>query len=107
VVTIVIKDHAPNCLSNDDGQIIKDLVLPLIQAGQQVEVSFLGVYSATTSFINSAFVELLDYFDFARIKAFLKITNSNTHINGLIKRRFESTLAFRATSARATVEPIS
>ena len=106
MVTIVIKDHAPNCLSNNDGQIIQDLILPLMQAGQQVEVSFRGVYSATTSFINSAFVELLDYFDFARIKEFLKITDSNTHINGLIKRRFESTLALRATPDYATAGSI-
>jgi len=98
-VTVIVKDHAPNCLSNDDGQIIQNLVLPFLKDRQQVEVSFQGIHSATTSFINSAFVELLDFFDFDIIKTFLKITNSNNHINGLIKRRFKSTLALRAMSA--------
>jgi hypothetical protein len=99
VVTIVVKDHAPNCLSNDDGQRIQDLVLPFLKDRQPVEVSFRGIHSTTTSFINSAFVELLDYFDFDSIKALLKITHSNNHINGLIKHRFDSTLALRTAQA--------
>lgn len=90
MVTFSVIDHAPRCLNNDDGQIVFDLIYPYIKEAKPVEVSFEGIYSVTSSFINSAFVALLDSFEFERIKVTLKVTNSNIHINRLIKQRFTS-----------------
>jgi len=85
-----IKDHVEHCFSNEDGQIIYDLIAPLILKREQVTVSFLGIPSTTTSFINSAFISLLDYIDYESVKVSLKVVDSNTHINRLIKDRFKS-----------------
>lgn len=93
MVTFSVIDHAPRCLNNDDGQIVFNLLYPYIKDAESVEVSFEGVYSVTSSFINSAFIALLDIFDFEQIKQLLKVTNSNAHINRLIKQRFSSAQA--------------
>lgn len=99
MVTITIKDHVPHCFNNNDGQIVLNLIMPHLQQAEPVEVSFEGVYSATSSFVNSAFIDLLEHFDFEQIKRLLSITHSNAHINGLIKQRFASTQAARKYDA--------
>ena len=90
MVTIHIQDHVEYCFSNEDGQKIYDLIAPHILKKEPVTVSFQGIPSTTTSFINSAFVSLLDHIDFESIKSTLKVVDSNTHINRLIKDRFNS-----------------
>lgn len=51
-------------------------------------VSFKGVTSLNSSFVNSAFIELLNDFDFSYIRQNLKFTNSTAQINSIIKNRF-------------------
>ena len=90
MVTITVKHLTPRCLNNDDGNLIFKQILPHLKKMQPVEVSFEGVYSTTSSFINSAFIELLDHFCFNEIRSMLKITHSNAFINQMIKQRFNS-----------------
>lgn len=52
-----------------------------------VTLSFDGISVATSSFVNAAFVELLDVYGYAAIKSRLRITNSSKQINDLIKSR--------------------
>ena len=90
MVTVAVKDVSPEWCSNDDGQRIYDVIEPILLNDQPVTVSFKGVPSITTSFINSAFISLLDKVSFETIKLRLSIVDSNTHINKLIKDRFAS-----------------
>lgn len=52
-------------------------------------VSFEDISGINSSFINSAFIQLLKKYDFEFIKEHLKIINSTKQINKLIKSRFE------------------
>jgi len=90
MVTITIKHLTPRCLNNNDGHIVFDEILRHLKKMEPIEVSFEGVYSTTSSFVNSAFIELLEHCDFERIKSLVRITHSNSFINELIKQRFKS-----------------
>nr|WP_179959078.1 DUF4325 domain-containing protein [Streptococcus mutans] len=59
-----------------------------MRAGEEVRVSFEGVSYVSTSFVNSAFIHLLENFIFNTIKAKLSFIKSTIQINKLIKERF-------------------
>ena len=61
-------DLVDHCYSNADGQIVYDAVLALIQKGDSAVVSFDGVDAVPSSFVNSAFIALLEKFSFEKIK---------------------------------------
>lgn len=88
MVRIVVKDYLDHCYTNQDGEIIYGLVIDEIQKGNTVAVSFEGMDSVSSSFVNSAFIELLDNFDFGFIKEKLTFIDSSKNINDIIKRRF-------------------
>jgi len=52
-------------------------------------VSFAGVDVVPSSFVNGAFVELLDDYSFDELKRKLRIVDSNVAINNVIKRCLE------------------
>lgn len=88
-MVINVLDHVERCYSNDDGNVIFSLIKPSISAGTQVVVSFKGVSSVPSSFVNSAFIELLEHFTFDEIRANLRFVNSTRTINEMIKKRFD------------------
>ncbi|MCY9525856.1 STAS-like domain-containing protein [Paenibacillus larvae] len=81
-------DHVNHCYSNADGDVIRNIILDQFSSGQKVTISFKGVDSLSSSFINSAFIELLEMYDFDFIKTHLAFVNSSKSINENIKRRF-------------------
>jgi len=87
-MVIKILDNVNRCMTNKDGFIIFNIISPLLNNGQQITVSFQGVDSVTTSFINSAFIELLQYYSFEYIKKNITFSNTTRDINALIKKRF-------------------
>jgi hypothetical protein len=88
VVLINILDHVEKCYSNDDGKIIFNIIKEAFDSNKQVTVSFKGITSLNSSFVNSAFIELLEYYDFSYIRQNLKFINSTRQINTIIKDRF-------------------
>lgn len=88
LVKIRILDYVDHCYSNDDGLVINKLIKNEIIRGNQVVVSFDRIKALNSSFVNSAFIELLDDFDFNVIKYSLKFTDSTKQINEMIKSRF-------------------
>jgi STAS-like domain of unknown function (DUF4325) len=54
-----------------------------------VAVSFDGVKTATSSFVNVAFVQLLLSYSFQDIKSRLRVVDSTRQINDMIKSRME------------------
>jgi hypothetical protein len=88
--TMIIKilDFVNRCMTNEDGLIIFNLINPLLNNGQHVIVSFQGVDGVTTSFINSAFIDLLQNHSFEYIRKNINFTNTTKNINELIKKRF-------------------
>ncbi|MFD2172444.1 STAS-like domain-containing protein [Tumebacillus lipolyticus] len=88
-MVIRVLDHVERCYSNDDGQMIYELIRPHLANGNRVTVSFLGVDSVPSSFVNSAFIELLSEFEFDTIKKLLQFADSTKQINSMIKSRFD------------------
>lgn len=81
-------DHVAQCYTQADGQKIYETILPLLQKGQRVELSFEGVETVPSSFINNALIRLLDNIPFDKIKSDLKFLNTTKQINEMIKTRF-------------------
>jgi hypothetical protein len=92
MVTIRPLEHVPHCYTSNDGAVIGGMILQALDAGEDVTVSFEGVDSVPSSFVNSAFLDLLDHYDYETLKQRLKITHSTRQINHMIKSRFESAI---------------
>jgi STAS-like domain of unknown function (DUF4325) len=56
---------------------------------RQVIVSFEGVKTATSSFVNTAFVQLLELMPLAEIKRRIRVVASSRQINDMIRSRLE------------------
>ncbi|MCU5745073.1 STAS-like domain-containing protein [Bacillus cereus] len=88
MVTINVLDHVERCYSNDDGYTILNEVKKAFLSNQKVTLSFIGATSATSSFVNSALIELLEDYSFDYIRSNLQFVNTNKQINDIIKSRF-------------------
>jgi hypothetical protein len=88
-MVIMVKDLVSGCHTNQDGEIIFKQIAPLIFKGREVTLSFKGITSVSSSFINCAFIPLLDRVSFDQVKNYLSIIDSNRTINELIIRRFK------------------
>lgn len=85
---INISDIVDHCASYENGKAVYDVIVARLLAGECVVLSFEGITSVSTSFVNAAFIELLGSMDFAVIKRQLSFSNTNKIINDTIKRRF-------------------
>ncbi len=82
-------DYVQQCFNNADGNKILRVILPLLKQGKVVVVSFEGVPSLPSSFVNSAFIALLDHMTFSAIRKQLRFSHTNSQMNEMIKSRFE------------------
>jgi hypothetical protein len=89
-VVIRVTDVALGADTADQGAaVLARIKAELADQPNQVIVSFGGIQSATTSFVNSAFVPLLDDLNFNNLKSRLKIVDSTRQINDMIRSRLE------------------
>jgi len=88
MVTIEITKVIDRHLTNDDGDVIFNKIMENFEEDNHVTVSFKGISGINSSFVNSAFIQLLDEYDFKYIKENLSFIDSNRQINNLIKNRF-------------------
>lgn len=88
VKEIKIAALVPKCTNNDDGIVVFKEIKTALDAGETVMVSFAGIYSVPSSFINTAFVQLLSYYPMSEIKQRVSFKDSTKHINDSVKRRF-------------------
>lgn len=87
-MVIRILDIVDRCYSNEDGQAVYHQIKPRVIAGAPFTLSFAGVSAVTSSFVNSALIDLLDSVDFDQIKRTVKITDVSQTVAQVIKRRF-------------------
>lgn len=87
-MVINVLDHVERCYSNQDGKVILDLLTTKLSNGESVVLSFKGVNSLTSSFTNTALIELLRQFSMSYIKENLRFIDTNRHINEMIRNRF-------------------
>lgn len=91
-----VLDYVDRCYTNADGEAIKNIILRDIRKGDKVVLSFKGVDSVSSSFLNTAFIDLLDIYTFEQVKNFIVFTDTSKPINEAIKRRF----AFEVTERK-------
>ena len=82
-------DLVPQCYTQDDGQKVFEALYPKLQRGEKIELSFDGVETVPSSFINTSLIHLLDKISFDTIKANLRFVNTTKQINEMIRTRFD------------------
>lgn len=88
MVVIKILDLVNQASTYEDGDILFNKINQSFNDGEAVTVSFSGIHAVPSAFVNSAFVRLLENFDFEFIKRNLKFIETTKFINELIKDRF-------------------
>lgn len=73
----------------DQGNIVNARLRAALKSGDKIVLSFAGVQTATSSFVNAAFVRLLNDWKFDELKGRLRIVDSTRQINQMIKTRLE------------------
>ncbi|WP_168217463.1 STAS-like domain-containing protein [Paracoccus liaowanqingii] len=63
------------------------ILIEALSYHDKVEVSFEGIISASSSFVNSSFVPLLAMMSFDDIKRRVRVTRANPQIGDMIRRR--------------------
>jgi STAS-like domain of unknown function (DUF4325) len=89
MVTIQIRDLVAGANTADDGDVVFPHLRSAMAYGAPFIVSFIGVQTATSSFVNAGFVPLLKHFSFSDIKRRMRVTDSTRQINRMIKTRLE------------------
>ncbi len=92
-MVIKIVDYVEKPSTYEDGQIVYDVISQMMKKGEKTVISFSGITSIPSAFVNSAFIRLLEEFSYDEIKSLLVITDSTRHINELIKSRFNFVLS--------------
>lgn len=88
-MVIKVAELVRSASSYEDGEVIFRLLLPLVRAGESVEVDFTGITSVPSAFVNSAFIRLLEHVPFSQVKESIAFIQSTRQINELIRSRFE------------------
>lgn len=83
-------DHVAACYTWEDGRVIAGLIRSAFRRSEAVILSMSGVDDVPSSFVNAAFVELLDDYSHAHIRKNLRIIDSTPQINRMIRRRFDA-----------------
>ncbi len=86
MVKLVI-ELVPACDTNEQGIVVYNYVMKQISLGGSVTLDFTGVPNVTTSFVNSAFVNLLDIIGYQDLKARLRLVGVNRQIGKMVQGR--------------------
>ena len=89
MVTIKILDHVHNAVDYEDGDVIYEKIIEALKISEKVNISFEGIESAPSAFINASLVRLLDNYSLEFIKENISFSNSTKFLNSLIKERFD------------------
>jgi STAS-like domain of unknown function (DUF4325) len=88
-MVIRVLDIVPSADTGDQGAAVFARLRQELGANAKVTLSFEGVKTATSSFVNLAFVQLLSSFSLPDIKSRLRIVASTRQINDMIRTRME------------------
>lgn len=87
-MVIRVLEVIDRCYSNEDGSVLLDHIKPFVIAGRPFSLSFKGVSAVSSSFVNSALIELLGSVSFDEIKRVVQITDVVPIVGRVIKERF-------------------
>ncbi len=85
-IKIPVKDISQGTLSNIDGVNLKIAIENSLGNADIILLSFEGISSISSSFLNSSIGEITDKFGFDILKDRIKITNYTPHLAGIIQK---------------------
>lgn len=86
---IELENSLNQYVTNEDGDLLFTLIDNEFKKDNKVVISMLGIHGLNTSFVNSAFIQLLEHYSYEFIKRNLIFTNSNKQINDVILNNFK------------------
>lgn len=89
---IVVKDFVGSafCVATDDGNRLHDEILARVKRGESVELSFSGVESLTSAFLNASIGQLYASLDHSVIRSHLSVRDIEDSDLVLLKRVIET-----------------
>lgn len=85
---IRVLDFVDRCYNSEDGEVIHDVIVARLSTEPELLVSLEGIDSVPSSFVNVAFIRLLELMSFDEIKRRVRFINTNSQINEMIRSRF-------------------
>lgn len=85
------------CYNQEDGAKLFTALAARLRKREKIAVSFEGVDTVPSSFVNAAFIVLLEEFSFEVIKASIQFIKTTRQINEMIRSRF----AYETTHRKA------
>jgi hypothetical protein len=98
-MVIFVRNIVDACDTNAQGAIVRNVLDSYLRDGTHVTLDFSGVFNVTSSFVNTAFSDLLDDYDFGYFKSLVSLKNVNRQASALIKSRMNSAFAKKAVAA--------
>jgi STAS-like domain of unknown function (DUF4325) len=89
-MVISVKTITPQAYTADEGLKIARLVRNELERGKRATVSFDGVKDVPSSFVNGAFISLLDSYDPSWLRDHLKIISATRQTAEMVRRCFEN-----------------
>lgn len=89
MVLIYVKHLVDSADTADQGAAVFPRLRDGFDAGEDVILSFDGITTATSSFVNTALIPLLKSVPLASLKKRMKIIQSTRQINDMVKSRLE------------------
>jgi hypothetical protein len=84
---IKVSSISPTCDTNVQGTALRKEMVAALRRNDVVRVSFAEIGNATSSYVNSAFVELLGLMSFSDIKRRIRVVDASAQIRDMIKHR--------------------
>lgn len=88
-MVIIVRNVSGFADTNAQGDRLFGAITHALSSGTTVTVDFSDVSNATSSFVNSSFVRLLDLYDFATIQKLIRIVGTNRQVANMIKARMQ------------------
>ena len=86
-MVVLVRKIVEACDSTVQGQKIYEVISSDLFAGRDVTLDFAGVHGMTSSFLNSAFIPLLDKVPFSAVKAHMHVRNANRQVSNMLRDR--------------------
>ncbi len=85
------------CYNQEDGAKLFAALAEKLRRREKISVSFEGVDTIPSSFVNAAFIALLEEFSFEVIKNSIQFSKTTRQINEMIRSRFAYETTHRKT----------
>jgi len=87
-MALKVLDHLSDCYTWESGQELSKIIRAAFEKHERIAISFDGVRDVPSSFVNAAFISLLDTYPYDFIRSHLTIADGTKQIADMIKRRF-------------------